>query len=292
MNQIINLMDEATKLPLEERKEVINFSDSFSKNSYSRMHEINERLIRGVLILILKLMRKIISAEAYECSLLPNGQYGMGFHNIKYQQKMKIAFSGSSGSGKTTLVEWLSKHLSIPHISGSAGDVKKEGDKMIIDEMFGYPGGGHQGVIKYSALNPHYAVMNQKLLQMRRRELIMENDNFITDRSPADNMTYFINQCAYHDIVTNAMCEEFFKDCLAAWEELDRVIYVMAVQPNEVENNGSRIHNNWYQKAIDAQFNYWINRLQQASLSGPDVLIIDFWDLELRKQKVLDFVNP
>lgn len=73
----------------------------------------------------------------------------------------KIAFSGSSGSGKTTLVTFLAAALGIPHLSGSAGDVKTEEDKILLAEDFKYPGGGHAGVIRYSALNPEYGLMNQ-----------------------------------------------------------------------------------------------------------------------------------
>lgn len=205
---------------------------------------------------------------------------------------MKIAFSGSSGSGKTTLVEYVKDKFGITHISGSAGDVKKEGDKLIIDEVFKYPGGGHVGVIRFSALNPEYGLMNQKLLQMRRAEIIRDNDNFVTDRSPADNLTYFINQVAYHPMVTDAMTEEFMQDCLKAWEGLTHVIYVKAVQPAEVERNGSRVANRFYQKAIDAQFEYWINNyFQKNCLDGPEFLLIDFWDLEARKQKVFEFIS-
>lgn len=225
-------------------------------------------------------------------SLLPNGNYGVMGKILKTKQNMKIAFTGSSGSGKTTLVTYVAEQLKLQHISGSAGDVKKEGDKMLIDDMLAYPGGGHVGVIRYSALNPEYGVMNQKLLQMRRRELIMENDNFVTDRSPIDNLTYFINQCGYHPLVTNQMVEEFAKDCLKAWEELTHVIYVKAVQPNAVEVNGSRVANNWYQKAIDAQFEYWLlNFFIKESLAGPEVLVIDYWDLDQRKEEVLRFLN-
>lgn len=205
---------------------------------------------------------------------------------------MKIAFTGSSGSGKTTLVTYVAEQLGIQHISGSAGDVKKEGDKMLIDEMLRYPGGGHVGVIRYSALNPEYGVMNQKMLQMRRRELIMDNDDFVTDRSPIDNLTYFINQCAYHPMVTNELVLEFAKDCLVAWEELTHVIYVKAVQPNEVEVNGSRVANNWYQKAIDCQFEYWLhNYFEKNAVGGPEVLVIDYWDLTQRKKDVLKFLK-
>lgn len=204
----------------------------------------------------------------------------------------KIAFSGSSGSGKTTLVTFLAEKCNLTHISGSAGSVKKEGDKMLIDDVLQYPGGGHVGVIRYSALNPEYGLLNQKMLQMRRRELIMENEDFVTDRSPIDNLTYMINQCGYHPMVTDAMVEEFAKDCLFAWEELTHVIYVKAVQPKEVEVNGSRVANAWYQKSIDAQFEYWLrNYFMKNSIDGPKVLIIDYWDLDKRKKEVIEFIN-
>lgn len=205
---------------------------------------------------------------------------------------MKIAFSGSSGSGKTTLVLFLTQIMGLQHISGSAGDVKKEGDKMLIDDLLGYPGGGHHGVIAFSALNSTYGVMNQKLLQMRRREIIMENTDFVTDRSPIDNLTYFINQCAYHPEVSDAMVEEFAKDCLTAFNELDYMIYIRAVQPKEVERNGSRIANSWYQKSVDAQFEYWLkNYFIPNSIDGPQVLIIDYWDFEKRKKELCEFVG-
>lgn len=205
---------------------------------------------------------------------------------------LKVAFTGSSGSGKTTLVTFVAEKLGLTHISGSAGDVKKEGDKLLVDDMLQYPGGGHVGVIRYSALNPEYGLINQKLLQVRRRELIYENKNFVTDRSPIDNLTYMINQVGYHPLVTDAIVEEFAKDCLKAWEELTHVIYVKAVQPKEVEFNGSRVANAWYQKAIDAQFNYWLeNYFNKNSLVGPKVMVIDYWDLEQRKEAVIEFLN-
>lgn len=215
----------------------------------------------------------------------------MGKQMVNRGNPCKIAFSGTSGSGKTTLVTWLAKLTELTHISGSAGDVKNEGDKMIIDEMMKYPGGGHVGVIRYSALNPEYGMLNQKLLQMRRSEIIHNNTNFITDRSPADNLTYMINQVGYHPMVTDDIIAEFAKDCQKAWDELTHVIYVKAVQPAEVERNGSRVANSWYQKSVDAQFEYWINYLNKNSLAGPEFLIIDYWDLQARKDNLLKFLQ-
>ncbi len=205
---------------------------------------------------------------------------------------LKVAFSGSSGSGKTTLVEYVYKEMGLEWISGSAGSVKKEGDKMIVDDVLKYPGGGHHGVIAYSALNSTYAILNQKLLQLRRAQIISENNNFVTDRSPADNLTYFVSQVGYHPEVTESLAEEFAKDCLRAWEGLTHVIFVKAVQPSIIEVNGSRIANKFYQKAVDCQFEYWItNYFMKNAVEGPEVFIIDFWDLETRKKKVIEFLQ-
>ena len=247
---------------------------------------------------------EIVEARITHASLSPDGTINLGMRavvtkpvesiNLTLNNKMKkVAFSGSSGSGKTTLVMFVAAALGLTHISGSAGDVKQEGDKMIIDEVFKYPGGGHAGVIRYSALNPEYGIQNQKFLQMRRAELIATNDNFVTDRSPIDNMTYFISQVGYHPMVTDAMCELFFQDVVKAFEGLTHVIYVKAVQPKElgVEVNGSRIANRWYQQSVDVQFEYWLNRVQKACIDGPEVLVIDYWDLEQRKEEVLKFIS-
>jgi ABC-type dipeptide/oligopeptide/nickel transport system ATPase component len=236
-------------------------------------------------------MKIIESFDLHSINLTAQG-YQPYLTNLKYKKQMKVACSGSSGSGKTTLVTYIAEQTGLKHISGSAGDIKQEGDKMMLDEMFRYPGGGHAGVIRYSALNPEYGVTNQKLLQLRRGEMIRTNDNFITDRSPADNLTYFVNQVGYHPMVTDAMTEQFANDCLSAWNELTHVVFVKAVQPEEVERNGSRIANRFYQKAVDAQFEYWIREFfMKKSVGGPEVLIIDFWDLERRKQTVMDFLN-
>lgn len=212
---------------------------------------------------------------------------------------MKIAFSGSSGSGKTTLVTFVAEKLGLPHISGSAGDVKTEGDKRILaEDPYDYPGGGHVGVIRYSALNPEYGWQNQLLLQMRRQQIIEGThpsnpgvDQFVTDRSPADNITYCVNQVGFHPYVNDQMMAEFFDHCLEAWQQLTHVIYVKAVQPHGVEVNGSRVANKFYQKAIDAQFEFWIGQLQSKSVAPPELLVIDYWDLETRKTQVLNFLG-
>lgn len=212
---------------------------------------------------------------------------------------MKIAFSGSSGSGKTTLVNYVVDQLGLAHLSGSAGDVKTEEDKKILQEdPYDYPGGGHVGVIRYSALNPEYGWENQQRLLQRRAQLINGThpthgnvENFVTDRSPADNVVYCINQVGFHPLVTDKMLEQHIRDAVEAMGNLTHLIYVKAVQPQEVERNGSRVANRYYQKSVDALFEYWIKQMLGMCIDPPSFMLIDYWDLDTRKENVLRFLK-
>jgi hypothetical protein len=201
---------------------------------------------------------------------------------------MKIAFTGSSGAGKTTLVKYVSAQWGLPHISGSSGDILTAEDKEILG-MHNFPGGGHAAVIKYSALNAEYGVINQNLLLQRRTELIENNHTFVTDRSPLDNLVYFINQVGFHPSVSDQTIEAFAQKALAAWNKLHGVIYVKPVQPGEVEKNHSRVANKFYQRSIDAQFQYWLDNF--FGKDGPRVLVIDWWNLRERKQAVDELLS-
>lgn len=206
---------------------------------------------------------------------------------------MKIAFSGSSGSGKTTLTKFISERLGMPHLSGSAGDLYTKQDRDFLRDTYQYDTGkGHGDVIKASAVDPGFGVANQRIILQRRIQLIGDNPKFVTDRSPADNIVYFLNQVGFHKEVTDRDCGVFLDLVQKAWGLLDYVIYIKAVQPKEVEDNGSRVANWFYQQSIDAQFEFWINYLMKKNRKNkPDVLTIDYWNLDRRKEEVLDFLE-
>lgn len=207
---------------------------------------------------------------------------------------MKVAFTGASGSGKTTLVKYVAEYYRIPHISGSAGDIKTLEDKRILKEVFDHDvNQGHSRVIIDSALNPQFGVLNQEINQKRRQEIIENNFTFVTDRSPVDNLTYMIAQCGFHKIVDDYYIKRFADKCLTAWNQLSHVIYVKSIQGNKVEVNGSRVSNKWYQLSSDAQFEYWLKNYFMANQakSGPKVLIIDYWDLSARQRNLVKFLN-
>jgi deoxyadenosine/deoxycytidine kinase len=206
---------------------------------------------------------------------------------------MKVAFTGSSGAGKTTLVTYVAQRFGLKHISGSAGDLFSPEDRK---RLYNDREEGHLGVIRQSAMDLKFGVEFQKLLLARRTDIIIANDNFVTDRSPIDNLTYTINQIGYHPQVTDQWIELFSQDCLKAFWELTHVIYIRACQPTTVENNGSRIANWWYQQSIDAQFERWLHWFMNQTTyikppNSPKILCIDFWDLDRRKKLIDQFLK-
>lgn len=212
---------------------------------------------------------------------------------------MKIAFTGSSGSGKTTLVKFVAEEFGLKHISGSAGDVKTELDTLFLNQLWGMEElpDGHRDVIHASTIDKTYGIANQLLLQIRRAQIIGSNNNFVTDRSPIDNMTYFINQCGFHPDLDDKFCGLFYEECLETFTQLDVIVYIRAVQPQKIgiENNGSRVNNWWYQQSIDAQFDRWAQKFMSDSYDRkpkqPKVIVIDFWDLDARKKFLKEQLN-
>lgn len=203
---------------------------------------------------------------------------------------MKVAFTGSSGSGKTTLVKYVEDQFGLKHISSSAGDLFTEEDRKILSKHYKYYGEGHSAVIRKSATNAGFAVAFQEAVQLRRAQAIYKNKNFVTDRSPVDNLTYYVNQCGMHKEVYDARVESFINQCVRAWKELTHVIYIKAVQPDKVEDNGSRVDNKYYQQAVDAQFQHWLVSVFLKHV-GPKVLMIDYWDLDKRKKDIKKFLK-
>ena len=205
---------------------------------------------------------------------------------------LKIALTGTSGSGKTTLANFISQEFSLPFISGSSADVKGPDAETRLMDMFGVKTGlGHAEVIKNSATNFSFGYINQVMVREAREKLIRKNPRFVTDRSPLDNWTYFINQVGFHKELTPIMQETFKEDCIRTMNELDVLIYIRPVQPNGIEDNGSRVANPYYQYAVDAQFKLWLERVFIPNIKGLTYIMIDFWDLERRKAVVKQYIE-
>lgn len=208
---------------------------------------------------------------------------------------MKIAFTGTSGSGKTTLAKYTAERFDHKFISGSSGSLKTEEDIKFLNDIWDIQRNGHADVVRDSALHPIWGWNNQTVILKRRIELIQDNYDFVTDRSTLDNLVYCINQCGYHRECTDVLVKGFSEYCLRAMSKLTHLVYIKAVQPKYVEDNGSRIPNWWYQKSIDAQFNYWLMNFFIPQLEKMQkelkILVIDFWDWEQRKAAMNRFLS-
>lgn len=204
---------------------------------------------------------------------------------------MKIAFCGPSGSGKTTLAQFIADEFKLQYLRGSAGYILPDEDKEVLTKL-GYEFTGHHEVIQKCS-NPDFAYNFENMVRHRRKELILSNDNFITDRSPVDNMVYFLTQTSYH--MTDFNVVGFKQECQAALNGLTHLIYIRCVnESRQIENNNSRIPNFHYQRMIDAVFTHALSEYFVESFlpNGVKFLSLDVWDLEKRKQLVKEFLTP
>jgi hypothetical protein len=208
------------------------------------------------------------------------------------KKPLKIAFAGTSGSGKTTLVTWLSKNMGIKHLNGSAGEIAAKRLEEI-KRSHNYYGDGHLNVIVTSAIDPGFGFLFQEAVLTARTEAItFETEDFVTDRSPVDNLVYFSLQAAFNQ--SDVVCNSFKDRCKDAFKELTHLIYIRPCQPDEVENNGSRIPVRLYQDAVDGVFNNLIQKVFIGEIPAnerPKILIINYWDLDKRKAEIFQFIN-
>jgi len=205
-------------------------------------------------------------------------------------EKLKVVFSGSSGLGKSTLAHIISERLKVPHPSTSAGDIFTDGDKRYLEENFGYTGKGHRNVINLSSSSPDFGIEFQRLILERRLEQIHSMDRVVLDRCPIDNMVYLLTQVAHN--MEEKHIVSFLNKAQEAYMDLTHVI-IIRYSPDIpfIEDNQSRIPNRYYQKYISDVFGGVYARYF-ASIVGPRVIEIDFWDLQQRVATVLDFINP
>lgn len=207
------------------------------------------------------------------------------------QGSYKICLTGPSGSGKTTLARIITQFLpQVKFLPGSADLIIDDGTRRFLESRFGYKPKGHAYVRALSASNPDFGLEFQRILLYNRARAIRNNLDFVTDRSPVDNFTYYLDQVAHSQ--SRETTEEFLGQAISAFNELTHLIYVKSVNPEGwVEDNGSRIANIWYQRKIDALFDYNLNHwFLNGHNDDVKVLTLDMWDLDVRTQCVKEFL--
>ena len=205
---------------------------------------------------------------------------------------MRVALCGPSGTGKTTLAKFISEEFNIPFIKGSASLIMDAKTRKDLNERFGYEPTGHQNVINESSKNPAFGIAFQKELLRCRTLILQQEKSFITDRSPVDNIAYFLTQCSHN--ATEIETRGFINNCRELARHLTHIINIKVTNPEGIEDNGSRVTNKYFQEMMDSVFQMVLNKIMMKSsegLSHIKVFEIDFWDLQNRKESIKAFLN-
>lgn len=172
-------------------------------------------------------------------------------------KKLKIALCGASGSGKSTLARFISSKYGLPYKENSAGLLLPEEDQDYLVKTFGWTKSGHADVIRLSNINPSFGFEFQLRLMRARKKFIEENDSFIIDRSPVDNVAYFLLQTSH--LVPQDMTARFIQEAIEGSYSLDKLIILDTMDIGQVEDNGSRIASFPYQKMVTEVFHHVAN---------------------------------
>lgn len=203
---------------------------------------------------------------------------------------MKIALCGPSGSGKTTLAKFLETHLGLEFLAGSSfSKLLSDSQKTKLRDM-GYKETGHREVIQLSHSNPHFGRFFQNSVLYQRAELLRNNSDFITDRSPVDNLVYYLMQVAPTEVDPTKVVE-FIESCLNSMDSLTHLVFVQ-VAPNQlsIETNGSRVDNLHFQRMVNAIFDHVLAQYIMPNFAGP-ILVLRTWDWEVRVKEATEFFS-
>lgn len=187
--------------------------------------------------------------------------------------KNKIFITGPSGIGKTTIAKYISKEHGIPYISTSASNLWP---------TFGF--NSHQ--------EAHIRTSNDKNLGMRYQYAIMEeramaltNGTWVTDRSPMDNIAYFLLTMGH--AITEKEARDFIHTASKMLSTCDGIIHLKSCNQGPIEDNRKRILNPYYQMMVDSIISMVIDN----TCSNIPILELTTWDLDLRKQLTDTWLN-
>jgi hypothetical protein len=197
---------------------------------------------------------------------------------------VRIAISGPSGYGKTTLAKKLSDLLDIPFITTSA--------QLLWESTGGhYPVHSHQDVIQMSVENPKVGIRFQHDLLELRAEMLKDSPSFVTDRSPIDNLTYFLLQNA--PFGTQSEFNDYRAKCLQQTLDNYDFIFLLSAR-NYVMVNGDearRVGVIEYQSTIARVMENIVgNLLPGTTRQRVKILGGDFVTLPSRITKVLEYL--
>lgn len=195
-------------------------------------------------------------------------------------EEKKIYICGPSGVGKTTLAKAISEKYNIPFVSTSGKSLWA---------MFNI--NSHKELIDRTAADPMGFGMNYQIALLEQRTAAIDGySQFVTDRSPIDNLVYFLAQVASH--ATEEQTKKYIDVCELSMKRANKVIYIPFTREILLEDDGARIVNGYYQEYITSVFDLVIKKNYLNFCRGNNCFKrITDWNWDKRIKLVDSFLN-
>lgn len=191
-------------------------------------------------------------------------------------ENKRIFICGPSGTGKSTLAEWISKTYRIPYITTSSKPLWEK-----------YSIKSHLDLIEKCATNADFAKEFQWELLSFREKAIGAKANFVTDRSPIDNVVYYLMQVAH--MSTSEETHAYIQKCHELMEAGNKIIYIPFNHGIELEDDNMRVNNSYYQLYTSSVFDHVLqtNILElHNNYHNNDIMCLTEWDWNIRMNRV------
>lgn len=196
--------------------------------------------------------------------------------------ELRIVISGPSGVGKSTLAEFISKTYNIPFVTTST---KPLWDKHGITS--------HEHLIQMTLMDKAWGLSFQNEVLNYRIEKLSEHKEYVTDRSPVDNLAYFLSQNSH--MVSEKNVEDYIVRCLNALADNTGLIAIPYTSDIVLEDDGKRVNNKYYQRFMNGAFHTAGSLISDFSKKSnillPPHVAIQKWDMLYRKEEVQKFIN-
>lgn len=187
-----------------------------------------------------------------------------------------IMLCGPSGTGKTTLAQWIAKKYDLKFIPTSSKVLWKK-----------YGIADHAHLIRKSIGSPMWGYKFQEELLDYREDVMAKNFNYITDRSPIDNMVYFLLQVTPH--ISYKLTENYIDRCKSLIDRNNHNEWLFHLPFNKevikLEDDKARIINPIYQECTQLYFDYCIAQIDKT------IIKLDTWDFEKKIKIVQSYLG-